>query len=148
MSRKDAVAAVVERMLTIPEIGKVYNAAANPVSEADKKARYVVDGKWRAWEVTCEGSEGKDTETATARTYTVAAYGYFSFSNSGDSEPGVQNLCDALEAEFDPVEGRIFGGKFSTSEPVHVAGPKLVVFSGMLLHVVVVTFRITQYPIY
>lgn len=148
MSRADAITAFANRLKTIPRVGNVWSDIANPVSEVDKKARFLVDGRYRAWEVTCEGSQGADKEAAaTARTYIVVAYGYFSFQ-SGSTEADVQALCAAVEAEFDQMDKRTFDGRFDSSEPIQVDGPKLVPYAGIVVHGVIVTCLITEYPIY
>jgi len=148
-ARIDAINAFAQRLQSVDQTVKVITSVGNPVSEVDKKNRFLVDGAYRAFEVTCEGSSGVDRESAAAeRAFSVVACGYFSYANDGSKEAALQQLCGAIEDEFDPIEGRTFAGQFSNSEPVQIEGPTAMTYAGILVYVVVVTCKIKDYPRY
>jgi len=138
----DAVDAVYERFLTIPNVGKVYNMIRNSISDAQFQQLFVTGNQVLAWQVSCEGSTAQDSESrAMRRIHDVKLYGYMSFKD-GTSEPEFLQLLDTIIAAYDPFSLRQFEGKFDWSGPMQVAGPKFAAFGGKMVH-----FAILSYPV-
>lgn len=149
MSGVAAVDAVAARLETVTGIGQVYNMMGAPKDEAAFKARYSDGTKILAWEVTREGSQGKDQHegsTAMARIEQVVIYGYMSFKE-GVSEPLFQALVDSVCDAFDPLHLRQFDGAFDWSGPLDVDGPKFARLGNYLVHYVRMVYPVRQFPI-
>jgi|GEM_PF-6111215 len=166
MNAVDVIDAVCDRIKTVEGVGpNVYNMLRNSITEAQFKQIFFdattdpANPIVRAWRVTRVGFNDQDEAmNAVRRTHTIEISGFMSYKD-GVSEPIFQTLIDAIADAFDPLGGgngsslRRFvdaehpDGRFDWSGPMAASGPRLGTLGNALVHAVVFTYPVQQFPL-
>lgn len=164
MSAVDAVDAVWTRLKTVEGVGpNVYNMLRQAVTDMQFKQIFIdaqtdpANPVVRAWRVTRVGTAGRDQNMqAMKRIHKLEISGFMSFQD-GVSEPIFQQVVENISEAFDPLNGgsdlRRFvsqqhpNGQFDWSGPFQIEGPRLGTLGNVLVHAVVMTYPVEEYPL-
>jgi hypothetical protein len=163
MSAIDAVDAVWNRLKAVDGVGpNVYNMLREAKTDLEFQQMFVdstdpANKIIRAWRVTRTATESRDEViSAMSRTHTVEISGFMSYKD-GVSEPIFQELIETICAAFDSyadgsarrrfVDDAHPTGQFDWSGPMQVMGPRLGTLGNALVHAVILTYPVREFPL-